>query len=137
MQWTGNLRVHLAFEILGYLAGAAVYVISRIRRGDVVPDRDRATVLTRAALGAAMRPRSSRRRSIPHLPRFVLALPFRGRLSQTRSAANCPRHERDSMGLSGGLALLCAGPYQCRPQRVPTFSTTPSSRSARRVIARL
>jgi prolipoprotein diacylglyceryltransferase len=54
MQWTGNLRVHLAFEILGYVAGAAVYLISRIRRGDVVPDADRASVLTGAALGAGI-----------------------------------------------------------------------------------
>jgi prolipoprotein diacylglyceryltransferase len=54
MQWTGNPRVHLAFEILGYLAGLSVYVLSRMRRGDVVPDRDRATVLTGAALGAGI-----------------------------------------------------------------------------------
>lgn len=54
MQWTGNLRVHLAFEILGYLAGLSLYVISRVRQGDVIPDRDRATVLTGAALGTAI-----------------------------------------------------------------------------------
>jgi phosphatidylglycerol---prolipoprotein diacylglyceryl transferase len=54
MQWTGNLRVHLAFEIAGYLAGAALYVTSRMRQGDTVPDRDRATVLTGAAIGAGI-----------------------------------------------------------------------------------
>jgi len=68
MQWTGNLRVHLAFEILGYLAGATVYVISRIRQGDVVPDRDRATVLTGAALGAGIGARLL----------FVLSMPGAG-----------------------------------------------------------
>src|SRR3954471_2997914 len=65
MQWTGNLRVHLAFEILGYIAGAAVYVFSRIRRGDVVPDRDRATVLSGAALGAGIGARLLFMLSIP------------------------------------------------------------------------
>ena len=54
MHWTGNLRVHFAFEVLGYLAGAAVYVVTRARSGDRVSDANRATVLAGAALGAAI-----------------------------------------------------------------------------------
>src|SRR4029077_10866258 len=54
MQWTGNLRVHFAFEVLGYLTGLFVYVTTRKKRGDVVSDRDRATVFAGAALGAAL-----------------------------------------------------------------------------------
>jgi prolipoprotein diacylglyceryltransferase len=54
MQWTGNLRVHFAFEVLGYLTGVLVYTTTRARRGDVVSDRDRATVFAGAALGAAL-----------------------------------------------------------------------------------
>ena len=54
MQWTGNLRVHFAFEVLGYLAGAAVYLAARTRRRDPIPDHNRATVLAGAAFGAAI-----------------------------------------------------------------------------------
>src|SRR5258708_6154644 len=54
MQWTGNLRVHFALEVLGYVAGATVYAVSRARRGDRIPDHNRATVLAGAALGAAI-----------------------------------------------------------------------------------
>lgn len=46
--------MHFLFELLGYLAGLLVYLALRKRRGDVVSDRDRATVFTGAALGAAL-----------------------------------------------------------------------------------
>ena len=48
------LRLHLAFELLGYLAGLAVYLAIRTRKGDAVSDRDRATVFAGAAGGAAL-----------------------------------------------------------------------------------
>ncbi len=54
MQWTGNPSVHFAFEVAGYVAAAAVYVIVRQRRGDTVPDRARAAVIAGAAAGAAL-----------------------------------------------------------------------------------
>lgn len=54
MQWLGNLRVHLAFEILGYLAGVLVYMTLRARDGDILPDPQRVTVMTGAALGASI-----------------------------------------------------------------------------------
>lgn len=54
MRWTGNLGVHFLFEVAGYIAGALVYTIYRSRRDDRLPDRDRATVLVGAALGAAV-----------------------------------------------------------------------------------
>jgi prolipoprotein diacylglyceryltransferase len=54
MQWTGNLRVHFVFEVLGYLAGVAVYATTRTRTGDALSDRERASVLVGAALGAAI-----------------------------------------------------------------------------------
>jgi prolipoprotein diacylglyceryltransferase len=54
MHWTGDLRVHFLFEVAGYLAAVLVYAVSRSRRGDRLPDRDRSTVLAGAALGAAL-----------------------------------------------------------------------------------
>ncbi len=54
MQWTGNLGVHFAFEALGYLTGAVVYVVGRKRRPDVISDSLRASILAGAALGAAI-----------------------------------------------------------------------------------
>jgi prolipoprotein diacylglyceryltransferase len=54
VQWTGNPRVHLAFEILGYVCGAAIYATARARRGDPIPDRARATVIAAAGIGAAL-----------------------------------------------------------------------------------
>jgi phosphatidylglycerol---prolipoprotein diacylglyceryl transferase len=54
MRWTGDLRVHFLFEVAGYLAGVLVYLVVRARRGDRLPDRDRTTVFTGAALGAAI-----------------------------------------------------------------------------------
>ena len=54
MQWTGNPKVHFAFEVIGYLAGAAVYAITRARRGDSVGDRPRAIVIAAAGFGAAI-----------------------------------------------------------------------------------
>jgi phosphatidylglycerol:prolipoprotein diacylglycerol transferase len=54
MRWTGNLRVHLFFEVAGYVAAVLVYAVSRARRGDRLPDGDRSTVLVGAALGAAL-----------------------------------------------------------------------------------
>lgn len=54
MQWTGNAQVHFAFEIAGYVAAATVYVIGRERRGDPIPDQQRAVVLAAAAVGAAI-----------------------------------------------------------------------------------
>jgi prolipoprotein diacylglyceryltransferase len=54
MQWTGNFRVHFAFEVLGYLAGAATYVVLRARGNDPISDRGRATVFAGAAFGAAI-----------------------------------------------------------------------------------
>jgi len=52
MQWTGNVAVHHAFEIAGYVAGAIVYAMRRRRGGDSVDDTARATVLAGAAAGA-------------------------------------------------------------------------------------
>ena len=46
--------MHFAFEVAGYLAGVLVYTALRARRGDVVSDRERATVFTGAAVGAAL-----------------------------------------------------------------------------------
>lgn len=46
--------VHFLFEAAGYVAGVALYTILRRRRGDVVSDRDRATVFAGAAVGAAL-----------------------------------------------------------------------------------
>lgn len=54
IQWIANPHVHLAFEIIGYIAGAAVFVRIRSRHKDNVPDRARAAVLTGAAIGAAI-----------------------------------------------------------------------------------
>lgn len=68
IQWTGNPHVHLAFEILGYLAGALLYVWLRGRTGDTITDRNRATVLTGAALGAAIGTRLLFWLSYPGLP---------------------------------------------------------------------
>lgn len=51
---TGNLRIHFLFELLGYSAGAIVYVRTRARRGDAISDPHRAIVLSGAALGAAI-----------------------------------------------------------------------------------
>src|SRR5207244_3828662 len=44
--------MHLLFEIAGYVAGVIVYVFSRSR--DSVSERDRATVLAGAAVGASI-----------------------------------------------------------------------------------
>lgn len=52
MRWTGNIAVHHAFEIAGYVAGAIVYGLQRTRRGDAVSETARATVLAGAAIGA-------------------------------------------------------------------------------------
>lgn len=52
MHWTGNFRVHFLFEVLGYIAGAAVYAAQRARRGDTINDTARASVLAGAAAGA-------------------------------------------------------------------------------------
>jgi phosphatidylglycerol---prolipoprotein diacylglyceryl transferase len=54
VQWTGNPRVHLAFEILGFIAGVAVYTAQRAKRGDTLPDSARASVIAGAALGATL-----------------------------------------------------------------------------------
>lgn len=51
MQWTGNPQVHLAFEVLGLIAGAIVYAVQR-RKGDALQPEARATVFAGAALGA-------------------------------------------------------------------------------------
>ncbi len=51
MHWTGNPQVHLAFEVLGLIGGAAVYAIQRSTR-DTLTAEARATVFTGAALGA-------------------------------------------------------------------------------------
>jgi len=54
MRWTGNIAVHHAFEIAGYVAGAIVYVLQRRRRGDTVDETSRATVFAGAAAGALL-----------------------------------------------------------------------------------
>jgi len=54
IQWTGNPHVHLAFEIIGYISGAALFVRLRSRHRDTIPDGSRAAVLAGAALGAAI-----------------------------------------------------------------------------------
>lgn len=46
--------MHLAFEIIGYISGAAVFVRLRRRDRDAIPDPARAAVLTAAAIGAAI-----------------------------------------------------------------------------------
>jgi hypothetical protein len=38
MQWTGNPSIHLAFEIIGFIAGVSLYAVQRARRGDTLPD---------------------------------------------------------------------------------------------------
>ncbi|MEA2572242.1 MAG: phosphatidylglycerol---prolipoprotein diacylglyceryl transferase [Acidobacteriota bacterium] len=52
MQWTGNLAVHQLLEMLAYLAGGLVYATQRARRGDVIDDTSRFTVIAGAAVGA-------------------------------------------------------------------------------------
>jgi phosphatidylglycerol:prolipoprotein diacylglycerol transferase len=47
------LIVHLTFELLGYIAAVVVYLLLR-RSGDAIGDRERATVLSGGALGAAI-----------------------------------------------------------------------------------
>lgn len=44
--------MHLLFEVAGYIAGIVIYTLARKR--DPINDRDRATVLAGAALGAAI-----------------------------------------------------------------------------------
>src|SRR5438105_11984743 len=68
MQWTGNPRVHLAFEIAGYIAGAATYVSLRARGRDPIDDRSRTTAFAGAALGAAIGTRLLVLISYPHTP---------------------------------------------------------------------
>ena len=63
-----GLRVHLFFEITGYVAAVVVYVLLRRRRGDTIADEHRATVLTGAALGAAIGTRLLAWVSYPGLP---------------------------------------------------------------------
>ena len=46
--------MHLAFEIIGYISGAAVFVHLRSRHRDAISDHPRAAVLTGAAIGAAI-----------------------------------------------------------------------------------
>ena len=60
--------LHLTFEILGYVAAVVVYIVLRRRRGDTVADPDRATVLSGAALGAAIGSRLLAWLSYPGLP---------------------------------------------------------------------
>lgn len=54
IQWTGNPRVHLAFEILGYAAAMALYLRLRRDGRDPIPDRARTVVIAGAAIGAAV-----------------------------------------------------------------------------------
>ena len=54
IRWTGNPQVHLLFEIVAYVAAAAVYSIMRARTPDPIPDRSRLTVLISAAIGASI-----------------------------------------------------------------------------------
>ena len=68
--------VHLTFEILSYAAAVAVYILLRRKRGDTVADGDRATVLSGAALGAAVGSRLLAWLSYPGLP---LAAMFDGK----------------------------------------------------------
>jgi len=62
------LIIHRLFEILGYVAAAGVYLAIRKRGGDAIGDRERATVLTGAALGAAIGTRLLFWLSYPGLP---------------------------------------------------------------------
>ena len=61
-------RLHLVFEIAGYVCAAALYVWQRSRYGDPIDGRSRATVLTGAALGAAIGTRLLFWLSYPGLP---------------------------------------------------------------------
>lgn len=54
MRWTGSFAVHQLFEIAGYVLGMTTYAVQRARRGDVISDESRVTVLAGAALGAMM-----------------------------------------------------------------------------------
>ena len=61
-------RLHLAFEVAGYLSGAGLYVWLRSRHRDPIDDRSRAAVLTGAAVGAAIGTRLLFWLSYPGLP---------------------------------------------------------------------
>jgi phosphatidylglycerol:prolipoprotein diacylglycerol transferase len=68
IRWTGNPAVHTAFEAAGYVAGAMLYAWLRRREPGPVGDRTRATVLTGAAIGAAIGTRLLAFLSYPGLP---------------------------------------------------------------------
>jgi len=53
MAWTGNPRVHLAFEILGYAVGLWMYLRLRSQGRDPIGDRERFEVVAGGAIGAA------------------------------------------------------------------------------------
>jgi phosphatidylglycerol:prolipoprotein diacylglycerol transferase len=46
--------LHLLFELLGYAAGALLYIRARRRNGDLLPDRTRSTIVCAAFVGAAL-----------------------------------------------------------------------------------
>ena len=49
-----KIHPHFFFELLGYAAGAVLYLALRLRRGDHVGDADRWSVVVAAVLGAAV-----------------------------------------------------------------------------------
>lgn len=61
-------RLHIAFEIAGYLCAAALYVWLRALQRDPIDSRSRASVLTGAAIGAAIGTRLLFWLSYPGLP---------------------------------------------------------------------
>jgi phosphatidylglycerol---prolipoprotein diacylglyceryl transferase len=61
-------RLHIVFEITGYVFAAGLYLWLRSRQHDTIDDRSRATVLTGAALGAAIGTRLLFWLSYPDVP---------------------------------------------------------------------
>ena len=61
-------RLHIAFEVAGYVCAAALYVWQRGRQRDPIDGRSRASVLTGAAVGAAIGTRLLFWLSYPGLP---------------------------------------------------------------------
>src|SRR4051812_13076698 len=46
--------LHFLFEAFGYTMGIAVYLRDRRKKGDIIPDTSRSTILCAAAVGAAL-----------------------------------------------------------------------------------
>jgi phosphatidylglycerol:prolipoprotein diacylglycerol transferase len=128
MQWTANPRVHLAFEIAGYVAAASVYAMTRARRGDPIGERPRAIVIAAAGFGAAIGMR------LLYALSFIGANPFTGKTVvggllggwigvEIAKKLNGIRQSTGDLFVMPAIVAMCIG-------RIGCFLTGPMDRTA-------